>query len=130
MRTGKTALRFQYVQISICTKPGNFWERVPQTLHRNFKLERVLYMAEEQNNHIILADESGVEHGFELIDMLEIDEEQYAILLPDEAENNEAVILKIGEEEDGEKYLYPIEDEDEWEMVAKAWQEFVAKDLQ
>ncbi|MBO8169111.1 MAG: DUF1292 domain-containing protein [Thermoanaerobacteraceae bacterium] len=87
-------------------------------------------MAEEQNNHIILADESGVEHGFELIDMLEIDEEQYAILLPDEAENNEAVILKIGEEEDGEKYLYPIEDEDEWEMVAKAWQEFVAKDLQ
>ncbi len=83
-----------------------------------------------QNNHVVLADETGAEHGFELIDMLEIDEEQYAILLPDNGEQDEAVILKVGEEEDGEKFLYPIRDDDEWDMVAKAWQEVIAKDMQ
>ncbi len=80
-------------------------------------------MAEEQREIIILTDESGTDHRFEIIDMLEIDDEQYAILLPDEIDAVEAMILKVGEDEEGGIYLFSIEDQDEWDMVARAWRE-------
>ncbi|GAW94217.1 hypothetical protein PTH_1066 [Calderihabitans maritimus] len=79
---------------------------------------------QEHDNLVVLVDEEGREHEFTLVDVLELDEERYAILLP-EGEIEEAIILKMGTDENGEEILFDIEDDDEWEMVAKAWQELV-----
>ena len=87
-------------------------------------------MTEEEKDIIVLSDETGAEHRFEIIDMLEIDEEQYAILLPDEVDAEEAMILKVGEDEEGDTFLFAIGDQDEWDMVATAWQETISEETQ
>lgn len=72
-----------------------------------------------------LTDEEGVEHVFELVDSLDLDEDYYYALVPYVDENNleeedgELVILKSElDEETGEEYLAPIEDDDEYEHIA------------
>jgi len=79
----------------------------------------------EDENIVVLTDDEGNDHEFEVLQILEIDDAEYAILLPleQEGEEDEAVILKIGVDENGDEVLYDIEDDDEWEMVAQAWQE-------
>jgi uncharacterized protein YrzB (UPF0473 family) len=81
---------------------------------------------EEEN--VVLVDEDGVEHTFVVLDVVEVDGAEYAILRPEEdggedEEEPEAVILKIAQDENGEEILVDIEDDDEWEKVADFWQE-------
>ena len=79
----------------------------------------------EMDNTITLVDENGEEIEFEVIDMIQVDVEEYAILLPKTKDGvgEEAIILKVGIDDEGEEILYEIEDDDEWEMVANLWQE-------
>ncbi|HHT63544.1 MAG: DUF1292 domain-containing protein [Bacillota bacterium] len=83
-------------------------------------------MADLEDRKVILMDEDGAEHEFEVLDILEVDGAEYAILFPmDEGDNedevDEAIILKIGIDENGEEILYEIEDDEEWEKVADAY---------
>lgn len=78
---------------------------------------------EEMDNVLILVDEEDQEHPFEVLDMIEVDGNQYAILasLEEDAEDDEAIILKIVTDENGEEMLYDIEDDEEWEKVVDIW---------
>ena len=80
-------------------------------------------MAEEVEV-ITLVDEEGEEHDFEVLDILEIDGSEYAVLLPAEGDDEavEAIILKFSQDEDGNEILVDPEDE-EWEKVADIWEE-------
>lgn len=80
-------------------------------------------MEEEMDNVLILVDEEDQEHPFEVLDMVEVDGNQYAVLAPLEegAEEDEAIILKIVTDENGEEMLYDIEDDEEWEKVVDIW---------
>ncbi len=88
-------------------------------------------MAEEFNPDIVsVIDEDGVEHIFEELDRIETDDARYVALLPvyDEAEDvlesdGELIILKVEEEDDGESYLCPIEDEKEFNEIGKIFEE-------
>ena len=72
---------------------------------------------EELDNIVILNDEEGNEVQFEFLDLVELDDEQYVVLLPmadDENEAGEVVILKI-EDTDGdleEESYVSVEDEE------------------
>jgi uncharacterized protein YrzB (UPF0473 family) len=83
-------------------------------------------MTEERDDIVILTDEDGNEHEFEVVDYFEVDSKEYAILLPleseDEEEEEEALIFRVEEDEDGNQVLVEIEDDDEWEKVASAWE--------
>jgi uncharacterized protein YrzB (UPF0473 family) len=46
----------------------------------------------------------------------------------DEEEEVEVVILKVVFDEEGNEFLGDIEDDEEWEKVADAWQELVDKE--
>ena len=59
---------------------------------------------EELDNIIILNDENGDEVKFEFLDLVELDDEQYVVLLP---------VLEEGEEDDGEVVILKVEDTDE-----------------
>jgi len=74
----------------------------------------------------VLMDEDGNEHQFALVQVIKVDEKDYAILLPMEGdeEADEAVILRI-DQENGEDVLVEIEDEEEFERVAEAWDEML-----
>lgn len=82
----------------------------------------------EQEEVITLIDEEGVELDFTVIDIIEVDGSEYAILLPVEEESDEAIILKIASDDEGNELLVDIEEDEEWEKVANAWEEKVAEE--
>ncbi|OKZ57892.1 MAG: hypothetical protein BHV99_00125 [Clostridium sp. 26_21] len=59
---------------------------------------------EENENIIILNDENGNEVRFEFLDLVELEDEEYVVLLP---------VAEEGEEEDGEVVILKLEDTDE-----------------
>ena len=59
---------------------------------------------EELDNIITLNDENGNEVKFEFLDLIELDNEQYVVLLP---------VLEEGEEDDGEVVILKVEDSDD-----------------
>ena len=59
---------------------------------------------EELDNIIILNDEDGNEVRFEFLDLVELDEEEYVVLLP---------VSEEGEEGEGEVVILKLEDTDE-----------------
>jgi putative Holliday junction resolvase len=76
------------------------------------------------NEVLTLTDEEGNEHQFSVIDIVEMDSAEYAILLPmeeTEEDAEEAIILRIDTDEDGSDILVDIEDDEEWEKVADMW---------
>ena len=84
---------------------------------------------EELDNIIILNDEEGNEVKFEFLDLIELDNEEYVVLLPvteeGEEEEGEVVILKVedtDEDSDEESYV-SIEDEDTLNKVFKIFKE-------
>ena len=62
------------------------------------------YEGEEIDNIVILNDEEGNEVKFEFLDLVELDNEEYVVLLPVTAE---------GEEEEGEVVILKVEDSDD-----------------
>lgn len=90
-------------------------------------------MAEEYNPDIVsVVDEEGVEHTFEMLDAIETDAARYVALIPtydDTAEilddDGELIILKVMEE-NGEEYLTPIENSDEFDEIGRIFEERLA----
>ena len=76
-------------------------------------------MDEELDNVIVLNDEDGNEVKFEFLDLVELEDEEYVVLLPinenEEAEEDgEVVILKLEDsEDDSEEESYVGVDDEE-----------------
>ena len=87
--------------------------------------------AEEYEPLIVsVIDEDGVEHIFEELDTIELNDNEYVALLPiyeDEVvdEDGELIILKRNYDGD-EIYLEPIEDEDDFMKIGKMFEERLA----
>ena len=85
---------------------------------------------EELDNIVILNDEDGNEVKFEFLDLVELDDEEYVVLLPvtdeGEEEEGEVVILKVedndDEDSDEESYV-SIDDEDTLNKVFEIFKE-------
>lgn len=88
-------------------------------------------MAEEYNPDIVsVVDEDGVEHIFEELDRIETEDGKFVALLPvyDDAEDiidddGEIIILKVEEENNGDTFLCPIEDEKLFNEVGKYFED-------
>ncbi len=80
----------------------------------------------EEDEVIVLTDDEGKEHEFNLVDTITVNDKEYAILQP--VEEDEAIILRFGIDEEGNEVLFDIEDDEEWEKVADAWQEMAEED--
>lgn len=78
-------------------------------------------MAEELDNIIELIDEEGNKFNFILIEAFEVEGQRYAVLMPEDDDTEEALVLKIEVDENGEEVLYEIEDDEEWSMVTQVW---------
>ena len=91
--------------------------------------ENVNVPEEELDNIVVLNDENGEEVSFEFLDVVELDGEEYVILLPieeeDEEEAGEVVILKVDdtdENSDEESYV-SVDDEDTLTAVFEIFKE-------
>ena len=87
---------------------------------------------EEREDVVVLVDEEGYEHQFAVVDVFQVKENQYAILVPvsgelgedgDELdeESEEAFIFRLVER-DGEQALEEVDEEEEWQQVAEEWE--------
>lgn len=88
-------------------------------------------MGDEDDEIITLTDEDGNEHEFVVVDVIEVESLEYAILLPIDTEDDEeaeAVILRLEKDADGDDILVDIDAEDEWEKVAQAYEELLEED--
>ena len=62
------------------------------------------YEGEDLDNIVILNDEEGNEVKFEFLDLVELDDEEYVVLLP---------VNEAGEEDEGEVVILKLEDNDD-----------------
>ena len=67
---------------------------------------------EELDNIIILNDENGNEVKFEFLDLVELDDEEYVVLLP---------VTEEGEEDEGEVVILKVEDSDDEESDEESY---------
>ena len=87
------------------------------------------YEGEDLDNIVILNDEDGNEVKFEFLDLVELDDEEYVVLLPvvDEGveEEGEVVILKVEDTDDDteEESYVSVEDEDVLNNVFEIFKE-------
>lgn len=83
---------------------------------------------EELDNIIILNDEDGNEVQFEFLDLIELDGEEYVVLLPVEEsdEPGEVVILQIEDSDDDSEEESYVSVEDE-EILNKVFEIFKEK---
>ena len=77
----------------------------------------------ERENIFTLTDEEGNDSEFELIGEMHIDENDYLALSPLDGEDDEYVILKVTADENGEELLVTIDDDDEFDRVADAFED-------
>ena len=82
------------------------------------------------NDLVSVVDEDGVQHTFEELDRIETDEGRFIALLPVYTEaqdiiddDGELIILTVVEDEDGETYLEPIEDEKLFNKIGEIFEE-------
>ncbi len=78
-------------------------------------------MDEERDDIVVLIGEDGEEVEFEHIDTIEMNGNEYVVLLPVEDQENEeadeVVILKVDHGDDGEDSFVTVDDEDELNSV-------------
>jgi uncharacterized protein YrzB (UPF0473 family) len=80
----------------------------------------------------MLTDEDGNEVEFEFLDLIELDGEEYVVLLPDDEseDGGEVVILKVEDTEDPELESYaPVYDDDTLNKVFGIFKEKFADEF-
>ena len=71
---------------------------------------------------ITLTDEEGKETEFEVITKLDIEDKEYVVVVPKDEEVDEAIALRIDNNDKGEEVLVPVEEDEELNIVAEAYE--------
>ena len=75
---------------------------------------------EEERQLIETVDEEGKIVTFELFDIVEYEDQEYALLLPAETDNDEDEVVLMRLTKEGEDYLFEaIESDEEFDKVAE-----------
>ena len=82
-------------------------------------------MNQEQEYEIVtLYNDDGLAVDFEVIMTFEVEENEYAALLPLDEDDPEVLLFKMITD-DEETTFTPIEDEDEFDIVAESYYDFM-----
>ncbi|TCT27075.1 uncharacterized protein YrzB (UPF0473 family) [Melghiribacillus thermohalophilus] len=94
-------------------------------------------MSLEEKERIIIPDESGEEHLFEVLFTFDVDEtgNSYMVVVPaEQAEADEVEVFAFRYEEDDDNQddlaLYQLETDEEWDMVEEMLNTFTAEEDQ
>lgn len=82
---------------------------------------------ERDGDYVVLTDENGESHEFEVVDVINVEGKDYAILA-EPGDEDHAFALRLENDEAGNDILVDIEDDAEWERVVKAWEEMQDED--
>ena len=70
---------------------------------------------------VLLYDEDGKEIEFDVLTKLDIKDKEYVIVAPTGEEDIDAIALRIEKDAEGNDILVTIEDDEEFEMIAEAY---------
>jgi uncharacterized protein YrzB (UPF0473 family) len=85
----------------------------------------------DEREVITLYDDEGEEVEFEVLGVINVDDNEYAILVPydeeldleaEDYEEEQGFIFRIDRDENGEDVLVEVEDDDEFDKVREAWE--------
>jgi len=79
---------------------------------------------------ITLLDESGEQAEFEVLGVITVEDNDYAILVPLDDDEEQAYIFRIDTDENGEEILSQVEDDEEFEMIRDAWEALCEDELE
>lgn len=82
----------------------------------------------EESNIVILEDEDGQEHEYEVEEIYEIDGKEYAVLLSTEEDSDNAFVFRVEQDEQGDDILVDITDDAEWDKVVSAIEEIESEE--
>ncbi|MDI9485421.1 MAG: DUF1292 domain-containing protein [Bacillota bacterium] len=77
------------------------------------------YDYDELDEIITLIDEDDNEHVFTVLEYLEIDEQVYVVVTPQDDPNEHAFVFKVMVDENGDEFVMDIEDDEEFARVAE-----------
>lgn len=77
----------------------------------------------EENNLIVLSDETGKEAEFEVLDVVAYEGKEYVVLLPAEENATEALVLEIEHADTDDEMYVSVEDEAVEEAVFALFEE-------
>jgi uncharacterized protein YrzB (UPF0473 family) len=83
----------------------------------------------EKENIFTLTDEEGNESEFELLGEMVIDETTYLALIPLGGDEDEYVVLKVEVDENGDELLVTIDDDEEFDRVADAFEDSFMEEI-
>ncbi len=77
----------------------------------------------EEEDLLLLTDDTGAEHSFEYLDCIEYEGKEYLVLLPADEESDEIIILEVQPvDEENENYI-SVESEDTLNAVFAIFKE-------
>jgi len=71
---------------------------------------------------ITLYDEDGQESEFEILAVINVEDNDYAILVPEDDDSEQAYIFRIDNDDKGDEVLSEVEDDEEFQLVKEAWE--------
>lgn len=78
-------------------------------------------------DRITLMDEEGIETIFNVVTKLEVEENEYFLLSPED-EEDVVIAMKVVQDEDGNEVLAPVENDFEVEMIEEAYATIFAEE--
>jgi len=75
-----------------------------------------------ESKKVKLVDDNGQVEEFEVVEIIELDENKYALLAP-LGDEDDAYVYRLIETEGQEEYV-PVEDDDEFERVMEEYESF------
>lgn len=88
-------------------------------------MDKDLEMDDENENFITLTDDNGEDVSFEVLDVIDYKEREFAVLLPFEDTEDEVVILEViaGEDEETDEFISVDDDV----LVEEVFEEFLKR---
>lgn len=88
-------------------------------------MDKDLEMDDENENFITLTDDNGEDVSFEVLDVIDYKEREFAVLLPFEDTDDEVVILEViaGEDEETDEFISVDDDA----LVEEVFEEFLKR---
>ena len=77
------------------------------------KEEGEIKLVDEEEGVVILEEYDGSSTKYEIVEVLDIKEETYIVLMEEGEETGEGYALKVSKDESGERVYFPVVDEQE-----------------
>ncbi|MGN1020479.1 MAG: DUF1292 domain-containing protein [Aristaeellaceae bacterium] len=74
-------------------------------------------MDEELESTILLTDDEGNEYAYDIADFIDVDDQEYVVLVPQAEDDEEVVILRVEEQDEETDVFVPEENEEILERV-------------